>query len=171
MSDVKTAPAKAAINPAELLALHLAAEDIVTPFSYKKPDGAAMNKRASVALCRTDLFRSEMMVMKKGTGETNLHYHHNADGFWMVVKGRVRFYGPDDVIIGEFGPNEGTSMPRYARYWFENIGEEDLEMLHIFATPQPGDHKSGRTDAVERPAHWPKVGGGSTTRFDAAIKR
>ncbi len=168
MSDVATAKApKAATDPAELLKLQLAAEETVTPFSYSKPvtDG----KRASVSLCKTDLYRVAVVVMKKGTGETNLHYHTTADSFWMVLKGRVKFYGPDDVLIGEFGPNEGTSTPRFSRYWFENVGEEDLEMLHLFATVQPGNHKSGRTDSVPRPDYMPKVGS-QTTHFDAAKK-
>ena len=162
MSDVMTKPAKAAIDPSELLKLQLAAEEIVTPFAYKKPDGAAMNKRASVALCRTDLFRSEVVVMKTGTGETNLHYHTAADGFWMVVKGRVRFYGPEDVLIGEFGPNEGTSTPRFSRYWFENIGEEDLEILQVAAFSSDKLEKSGRTDVS---AH--RFDPGSAQHFEA----
>ena len=36
-------------------------------------------------------------------------------------------------VIGEFGPNEGTITPRYARYWFENVGDEDLEILQVGA--------------------------------------
>ena len=61
-------------------------------------------------------------------------------------------------------------MPRYARYWFEDVGEEDLELLHVFANATPGDHKSGRTDTAPRPDHMPPVGS-ATSRFDAAIKR
>lgn len=167
MSEATTVkPPKAAMDPAELLRLQLAAEEIVTPFSYHKPE-EGMGKRASVSLCKTDLFRAVVVVMKQGTGETNLHYHTGADSFWMVIKGRVRFYGPDDMLIGEFGPNEGTSTPRYSRYWFENIGEEDLEMLHIFANINPGDHKSGRTDSVPRPDYMPPIGS-QTTKFDAS---
>jgi mannose-6-phosphate isomerase-like protein (cupin superfamily) len=167
MSEATTAkPSKAAIDPEELLQLQLAAEEIVTPFSYHKPQDG-MGKRASVNLCKTDLYRASVVVMKQGTGETNLHYHTGADSFWMVLKGRVRFYGPDDVLIGEFGPNEGTSTPRFSRYWFENVGEEDLEMLHVFANITPGDHKSGRTDSVPRPDYMPPIGS-QTTRFDAA---
>jgi mannose-6-phosphate isomerase-like protein (cupin superfamily) len=166
MSEVTTAKeSKATLDPAELLRLQEAAEETVTPFSYRKP--GEPGKRASVSLCKTDLFRAAVVVMKQGSGETNLHYHTGADSFWMVLKGRVRFYGPGDALIGEFGPNEGTSTPRFSRYWFENCGEEDLEMLHVFANANPGDHKSGRTDSVPRPDHMPKVGS-QTKRFDAA---
>ncbi len=170
MSDVMTEKApKAAPNPEELLQRQLAAEEIVTPFSYSKPS-EEMGNRALVSLCKTDLYRAVVTVMKKGWGETNLHYHTHADSFWMVLKGRVKFYGPDDVLWGEFGPNEGISTPRYSRYWFENCGDEDLELLHVFANIDAGNHKNGRTDAVERPAHLPKVGS-SSKKYDAAIKR
>src|SRR5258707_1303644 len=64
-----------------------------------------------------------------------------------MPKGRVRFYGPDDVLIGEFGPHEGTITSRYARYWFENCGDEDLELLQVTAYAE-GAHDSGRTDAA-----------------------
>ena len=63
----------------------------------------------------------------------------------MVLKGRVRFYGPGDVLIGEFGPHEGTITPRFSRYWFENVGEEDLEILQVAALTE-GAKTSGRTD-------------------------
>mgnify|MGYP003694430529 CR=1 FL=1 len=58
--------------------------------------------------------RGAVQVVKKHGGENNLHYHTTSASFWMVLKGRVRFYGPDDVLIGEFGPHEGTITPRYA---------------------------------------------------------
>lgn len=147
MSEVMTA--KSALDQAELLRRQEDAEKIVTPFHYRKPDDEGM--RVALSLCKTDLFRARVVVMKKGFGETNLHYHSNADSFWMVLKGRVRFHGPDERVIGDFGPNEGTSTPRFSRYWFENIGDEDLEMVHLFVTPKAGDHHTGRTDAAPRP--------------------
>lgn len=166
MSDVLTA--KPAMDPAELLRRQEEAEKIVTPFHYRRPDDEG--KRVAVSLCKTDLYRARVVVMKRGFGETNLHYHSSADSFWMVLKGRVRFYGPDEKVIGEFGPNEGTSTPRFSRYWFENCGDEDLELLHVFANIDAGNHKNGRTDAVARPDHLPKVGS-SSKKYDAAIKR
>jgi len=84
----------------------------------------------------------------------------------MVLKGRARFYGPGDSVTGEFGPMEGTSTPRYTRYWFENCGDEDLEMLHLFINAVPGRQATGRTDAAPRPDHLPPVGV-DVTRFDA----
>lgn len=154
MSEVQTV--KPTTDPAELLRLHEEAEKIVTPFRYRKP-AEDVGKRVSVSLCKTDLYRARIVVMKKGHGETNLHYHSGADSFWMVLKGRVRFYGPGDKVIGEFGPQEGTSTPRFSRYWFENIGDEDLEMVHLFCNAKAGEQNTGRTDAAPRPDYMPPV--------------
>jgi mannose-6-phosphate isomerase-like protein (cupin superfamily) len=55
------------------------------------------------------------------------------DGFWMVLKGGVRFYGPNDEGLGEFGLNEGIMMPRGSEYWFESCGNVDLELLQVVA--------------------------------------
>ena len=60
-----------------------------------------------------------------------LGYHAGVDITWMVLKGRARFYGPDDVVRGEFGPQEGILIPSGARYWFESCGTDDLELLQI----------------------------------------
>ena len=68
---------------------------------------ALLAGKGFIALCRTDIMKGVVQVVKKNGGENNLHYHTGMDTFWMVLKGRVRFYGPDDVVIGEFGPHEG----------------------------------------------------------------
>jgi mannose-6-phosphate isomerase-like protein (cupin superfamily) len=49
----------------------------------------------------------------------------------MVLRGRARFYGVDDVLLAELGPNEGIFIPGGARYWFEKTGDEDLEILQM----------------------------------------
>jgi len=51
----------------------------------------------------------------------------------MVLKGKVRFHGDEGVVIGDFGPLEGVLVPRRTRYWFESIGDEELEMLQVLA--------------------------------------
>ena len=131
----------------ELLQRHLAAEKTVKSFHYEKPDGGKSAK-GRVNLGKSDNIRGVVQIVKKNGGENNLHYHTNASSFWMVLKGRVRFYGPDDVLIGEFGPHEGTMTPRYSRYWFENVGDEDLEILQVGAYGDPDDESgSGRTDS------------------------
>lgn len=132
-----------------LMELHRAAEANWAKFSYAKPDGVSAGK-GMVSLGRRDIVRGVVQVVKKDGGENNLHYHTGISSFWMVLKGRVRFYGPDDVVIGEFGPMEGTITPRFSRYWFENIGEDDLEILQVAAFSSDKLEKSGRTDVSEQ---------------------
>src|SRR5215813_9670599 len=132
----------------DLLRLHQEAEADPVTFSYAKPDGVSAGK-GFVNLGRRDIVRGAVQVVKKNGGENNLHYHTTSASFWIVLKGRVRFYGPGDVLIGEFGPHEGTITPRYARYWFENVGEEDLEILQVSAFSE-GAKTSGRTDVSEQ---------------------
>ena len=128
----------------ELLQRHRQAEADPLTFAYSKPSGVNAGK-GFVSLGRKDIVRGAVQVVKKNGGENNLHYHTTSASFWMVLKGRVRFYGPDDVLIGEFGPHEGTITPRYSRYWFENAGDEDLEILQVSAFSE-GAKTSGRTD-------------------------
>jgi mannose-6-phosphate isomerase-like protein (cupin superfamily) len=125
---------------------HETAEADPTTFSYAKPSGVNAGK-GFVNLGRRDIVRGAVQVVKKNGGENNLHFHTTSASFWMVLKGRVRFYGPGDVLIGEFGPHEGTITPRYSRYWFENVGDEDLEILQVSAFSE-GAKTSGRTDAA-----------------------
>src|SRR5262249_54148683 len=91
----------------DLLKRHEAAEADPVTSSCAKPAGVNAGK-GFVSLGRKDIVRGAVQVVKKHGGENNLHYHTTSASFWMVLKGRVRFYGPGDVVIGEFGPNEGT---------------------------------------------------------------
>lgn len=152
-------------TPDELLKLHESAEAMMIPFSYQKPEGVKAGK-GSVRLGRTPVLKALVQIVKKNGGENNLHYHSNGDSFWMILKGRARFYGPDDVLNGEFGPMEGTFTPSYARYWFENAGDGDLEILHVTGFLNSKQESSGRTD-VEAQRY--KVG--SSDRFDGRLKQ
>ena len=143
MSDTQIA-----VPDDEMLKRHLAAEATVKSFHYEKPSGVNSAK-GRVNLGKADIIRGVVQIVKKNGGENNLHYHTTAASFWMVLKGRVRFYGPNDVLIGEFGPHEGTITPRYSRYWFENVGDEDLEILQVSAFSE-GARSSGRTDVSEQ---------------------
>src|SRR3954451_9004616 len=143
---------------------HEAAEANPITFSYTKPEGVGAGK-GFITLGRKDIVRGVVQVVKKRGGENNLHYHTNAASFWMVLKGRVRFYGPDDVLIGEFGPHEGTITPRFARYWFENVGDEDLEILQVGAYADNGSDGSGRTDSA--PQRY-KIN--TADRFDGTVQ-
>jgi mannose-6-phosphate isomerase-like protein (cupin superfamily) len=151
------------INPAsnDLNQRHEEAEAKVTTFSYAKPDGVTTGK-GRVELAKSDRMRGIVQIVKKNGGENNLHYHTNSDSLWMVLKGRVRFYGPDDEVIGEFGPNEGTITPAYSRYWFENAGEDELELLQVSAIHDRQDKSTGRTDVAPQ-----RYQVGSSQRFTA----
>jgi mannose-6-phosphate isomerase-like protein (cupin superfamily) len=81
-------------------------------------------------LAATELVGASVQILSEG-GENNLHYHSGEDGFWMVLQGRVKFYGPDGPI-GEYGPHEGLIMPHNARYWFEAVTSAgELQILHV----------------------------------------
>ncbi len=133
-------------KPEDLETRHLEAESKVSTFAYKKPAGEITTK-GFVKIGRGEHIRGTVQIVKKNGGENNLHYHTHAETFWFVLSGRVKFYGPEDVLFGEFGPGEGIITPRYSRYWFENSGDEDLELLQVATSPEPG-LKSGRTDAA-----------------------
>ena len=99
-------------------------------FKYEKPSDMPGGK-AIVQLAGSDIIRGRVQVVREG-GENNLHSHRGMDGFWMVLAGRVRFYGPGDVVIGEFGKYEGILIPRGEQYWFESVSdEEELEILQM----------------------------------------
>lgn len=120
------------------------AEKEIKVFSYKKPEGIGTAK-ARIELGRGGNVRGVIQTVREG-GENNLHYHTTADSFWMVLKGRVKFYGVDDKLLGEFGPHEGIITPAYSRYWFESCGDDELELLQVGAFAAPDVKSSGRTD-------------------------
>ena len=101
------------------------------PFSYKKPE-AFKGVKAGILLAQTDLVRARVQVIREG-GANNLHWHLGVDTVWMVLKGRARFYGPDNVLIADLGVHEGMVTPRGSQYWFESAGEEELELLQVAA--------------------------------------
>ena len=85
------------------------------PFAFKRPDVPLPDgRKLHVKLAGTDSFRTSVQVLNKG-GENNLHYHPNMDLMYMVLKGRVAFYGPGDKLVGEFGVHEGVMLPRTPR--------------------------------------------------------
>ena len=103
-------------------------------FTYDRPQ--LERERHVVMLAQTDRMMAAVQVLKSG-GENNLHSHTNLDGFWMVLKGRVRFYGDGDALLGEFGPYSGILIPRGSRYWFESCSDEPLELLQVEAFNVP----------------------------------
>jgi mannose-6-phosphate isomerase-like protein (cupin superfamily) len=119
------------MSPEEKDAFHRSCEARIETFSYKKPGpNPKREKKDWVDLCASTLSKTLVQIVKDG-GENNLHYHRNSDTVWFVLSGRVRYYGPGDVLIGEFGKHEGIVIPGGSRYWFEKAGDEDLEILQI----------------------------------------
>jgi hypothetical protein len=94
-------------------AFHLKAEEGVTSFAFARPEVAIPHgKKLHVKLAGTDSCRAS------------------------VLKGRVRFYGPGNKILGEYGVHEGLLLPENSRYWFESIGEEEAYLLQIAGYPK-----------------------------------
>ncbi|MFT5540105.1 MAG: rubredoxin/mannose-6-phosphate isomerase-like protein (cupin superfamily) [Alphaproteobacteria bacterium] len=109
-----------------------AAASGIKTFSYNKPEPLSGDKMI-VELAKSRMIRGRVQVVRSG-GENNLHSHDGMDGFWMVLQGRVKFYGPGDEVIGEFGKLEGILLPAGNAYWFESADETvDLELLQMSA--------------------------------------
>ena len=108
----------------------------VESFSYKSPPDEG-GRKVVVRLGATDVVHAHVQVVSHG-GENNLHSHPKTDGIWFVLAGRCRFYGENDIVLGEFGVHEGITIGRGTKYWFESVGEDRLEILHIAATSRPG---------------------------------
>ncbi len=117
-------------------ATHLAAEAQVRKFAFTRPDVPLPDgRKLHVKLAGTDSCRASVQVLNKG-GENNLHYHPNMDLMYMVLKGRVAFYGPGDKLVAELGVHEGVLLPEYTRYWFKSVGDEEAHLLQIAGYPR-----------------------------------
>lgn len=124
-------------------------------FRYRRPAGDEWHAgKAHVRLGNTDLVRASVQVLGEH-GANNLHSHPRTDGIWFVLSGRCRFYGEDDVTLGELGRHEGITIPRGTKYWFESVGEEPLELLHISATSRPGSESGSDRVDHEPPVRVP----------------
>lgn len=106
-------------------------ELVPTVFGYQRPEKLEKGK-GIVRLSRSDLCYATVQVLQSG-GENNLHAHPAQDGIWIVLKGRVKFYGKDNVVLAELGPMEGIHIPRGYYYWFESSSPEMLEILQMEA--------------------------------------
>lgn len=113
-----------------------AAEAGIVTFDFNGPEVRPKpGSKLHVKLAGTDSCRASIQVLNRG-GENNLHYHPNMDLIYMVLKGRVKFYGPDDKVIGDFGPHEGILLPENSRYWFGSVGDEEAWLLQIAGYPK-----------------------------------
>ena len=110
-------------------------------------------------LCASENLRASVQVIQREFRE-NLHSHRDTDGLWIVLRGRVSFFGPDDVLLGDFGRMEGIFIPRNFRYRYESTGEETLEVLQVLSAQ--GGWEPDRTEHAPR-----SEGRGTVSRHDA----
>jgi mannose-6-phosphate isomerase-like protein (cupin superfamily) len=96
-----------------------------------------------------------VQVLAEG-GENNLHSHATLDGFWFVLKGRVRFYSDFTTVAAELGPLEGILVPRGAKYWFESASKEPLELLQVECSEVPLPATQLRANSVDRVDYEPQ---------------
>lgn len=114
-------------------------------FRYEAPDNDR-SKNLTV-LCKTDRLAADMQLVKEG-GENRLHSHTSSDGFFLVLEGRVTFYGEGDVVLAELGRDEGVVMPHGFKYWFASSSDEPLRILHVAASdPNVKDVRLGPSRA------------------------
>ena len=140
----------AALSPEAREAFHRTAEARIATHHYSKPANDGRPK-GIVTVARSENLKVHVQIVTEG-GENNLHYHLNSDTTWMVLHGRVRFYGVGDVLLAELGPQESIFLPGGSRYWFEKSGPEDLEILQMVGIDKHG----GSPDRinVERHKDW-----------------
>ena len=119
-------------------------------FHYERPAIAPGKKKAIRWLGRTSISYAAIHVIGHG-GENVLHSHLHHDGYWLVLSGRARFYTTGDEVVAELGPFDGVVTPRNFPYWFESIGEEELELLQFEASDE--EIVPGQSDRV---AHAPE---------------
>ena len=138
-------------NDPDLKTRHLEAEVMMRAFDYFNAPRGKENRFGvtRAQLGATEMLHANVQLIKKGGpsgGDAHLHFHTNIDSFWMVLKGKVRFYTEGDAVTGEFGPMQGIFTPRFSRYWFQAISDDDVELLHVFAMAKTGPGAdSGRT--------------------------
>jgi mannose-6-phosphate isomerase-like protein (cupin superfamily) len=136
-------------------------------FKYERPEMRA--RKTFVKLARTDRMMAYVQVLSSG-GENNLHSHGHLDGFWMVLKGRARFYGEGDKVLADLGPHEGILLPRNFKYWFESSSPEPLELLQIEAAdiPMPEDRQI-LEDRKDHSAQKVRIGSSDIAFVDGRI--
>ena len=115
-------------------AFHRVAESKVRTFTFNPSDVPGVGN--NLELANNDSCRARVQILKEGTSKRALHYHPNQDQFYMVLKGRVRYYGPDDAALGELGAFEGIFYPENTRYWMEQAGPEETWLLHFSSYPK-----------------------------------
>ena len=121
------------------------AKQALEVFTFENP--GETDTKARVKLALTDFLRAEVQILGRGGGN-NLHTHSGNDGFWLVLSGRLRFYGDGPDPVAELGPMQGACTPHGTKYWFEPAGDEQVELLHVAARTNAKEDK--RVDFAAR---------------------
>lgn len=117
-------------------------------FSYERPTEIGGAKMLS-QLCNGSFVRGQIQIVTE-EGATNRHSHAGSDGFWFVLAGQARFYaGLDDEESWTLDEHEGILVPHGCPYWFESVGDDELEILHVVGKSETIDDQ--RTDYEDRP--------------------
>jgi mannose-6-phosphate isomerase-like protein (cupin superfamily) len=105
-------------------------EHKLQPFKYETPVIDQHRGKGSTGLAKTDVVGASVQAVQNG-GETNLHAHPGTDGIWFVLEGGARFYDDVESVACELHKHEGVLIPHGVKYWFESMGDEKLEIMHI----------------------------------------
>lgn len=97
-------------------------------YRYEIPEDVG-NVKDLVDIWSTEVLSVQVQVVRHG-GETNLHAHVGFDSMWFVLSGKAAFYDEDErkYVLNQ---HEMIALPSGTKYWFESIGDEPLEVLHI----------------------------------------
>ncbi len=119
--------------------------------------------RTDTPLAATEDMSIRLKIYAEG-GENELHAHTGEDHSFIVLKGQVRFHGPEgeETVLGV---NQGIMLPKGNMYWFNAIPGEPLVMLRIGSPnyqklpkvdridsdgkPMRGDSKKNKTVPIE----------------------
>src|SRR5208282_607843 len=106
------------MTPEQKEAYHREAESRIRKFRYETPALAPEEVKRVTVVCESDIVTFLVQLVKNG-GENNFHYHTNSETCYMVLRGRARFYGLNDKLLGDLGPFDGILIPGGSRYRFE----------------------------------------------------
>ncbi|HEY4136439.1 MAG TPA: hypothetical protein VGO34_14635 [Alphaproteobacteria bacterium] len=128
------------LHGAERDAFLFSAEADLKTFELNGADMVAgPGKKVHVQLTGAESFRASVQVLAKGR-DKGLREQPDANRIYMVLKGRVKFYGAGDVELGDFGPHEGILLPEKSRYRFDSVGDEEAWLLHVAGDPGIARH-------------------------------
>lgn len=102
------------------------------PVAFKLTQPETIDGKQYVGLGKAGMIVASAQYVTDG-GDNNLHAHSAEDEAFLVLTGRIRFYGRDNEVLAELGPMEGIAIPRMFPYWFESASDEVLTIFKIGA--------------------------------------